>query len=155
MLMLVHSRQQQVSVVVGLLMIISVGSRSPVRAENKRTAALQARDILQASGIQGGLIVHIGCGDGRLTAALRINDRYQVHGLDRDAAHIAQARKQIRSLGVYGDVSVDRLIGNRLPYVDNLVNLVVSDDLGGVTKDEVFRVLAPNGVAYLELEATD
>ena len=42
--------------------------------------------ILEASGVKGGLVVHLSCGDGRLTAELRPNDRYQVHGLDRDAA---------------------------------------------------------------------
>lgn len=41
-----------------------------------------ARDILDATGVKGGLIVHLGCGDGKLTAALRVNDRYLVHGLD-------------------------------------------------------------------------
>ena len=30
-----------------------------------------AQQILEATGVQGGLIVHLGCADGRLTAALR------------------------------------------------------------------------------------
>ena len=38
------------------------------------TAALDAQQILQDTGIQGGLIVHLGCGDGKLTAALHAND---------------------------------------------------------------------------------
>lgn len=29
-----------------------------------------ASDILSASGVQGSVVAHIGCGDGRLTAAL-------------------------------------------------------------------------------------
>ncbi len=33
-------------------------------------------------GVQGGLIVHLGCGDGRLTAALGASDRYLAHGMD-------------------------------------------------------------------------
>ena len=37
-----------------------------------------------------------------------------------------------------------------LPYVDNLVNLVVSDDLGDVSMDEVMRVLVPHGVALIK-----
>ncbi len=39
-----------------------------------------ARDILTGSGVKGGLIVHLGCGEGSFTAALRVNDRYLVHG---------------------------------------------------------------------------
>ncbi|MHC4170593.1 MAG: hypothetical protein ACYSWQ_26950, partial [Planctomycetota bacterium] len=47
--------------------------------------AQQARQILDDTAVKGGLIVHVGCGDGKLTAALRANDRYVVHGLDRKA----------------------------------------------------------------------
>jgi len=110
----------------------------------------QAKKILDATGVKGGLIVHIGCGDGRLTAALRASDSYLVHGLDRRVKSVEQARKYIGSLKLYGEVSVDRLTGNRLPYVDNLVNLVVSEDLGKVSMKEVMRVMAPRGVAYIK-----
>jgi len=109
----------------------------------------EAKHILDAAGVKGGLIVHVGCGDGTLTAALRAGDGYLVHGLDADAANIAKARATIRSQGLYGPVSVDQLRGGRLPYADNLVNLVVAKDLGGVSMDEVLRVLVPNGVAYI------
>jgi hypothetical protein len=34
-----------------------------------------ARKILEESGIEGGLIVHLGCGDGQLTADCRVWDR--------------------------------------------------------------------------------
>ncbi|UCF14414.1 MAG: hypothetical protein JSW59_13455, partial [Phycisphaerales bacterium] len=44
--------------------------------------SLQSRQILDATGIRGGLIVHVGCGDGELTAALRAGDSYLVDGLD-------------------------------------------------------------------------
>ena len=30
-----------------------------------------AKTILDAAGVKGGLVVHLGCGDGKLTAALR------------------------------------------------------------------------------------
>jgi outer membrane protein assembly factor BamB len=109
----------------------------------------QARRILDATGVQGGLIVHVGCGEGKLTAALRANDRYLVHGLDGDAGKVAKAREHIRGLGLYGKASVARLRGRRLPYADNLVNLLVAEGLGEVPMEEVLRVLAPNGVAYV------
>jgi len=41
--------------------------------------------------------------------------------------------------------TVDQFDGNRLPYIDNLVNLVVAETLGGVPMEEVLRVLAPGG----------
>jgi len=112
-------------------------------------AAAQAGGILDATGVAGGLVVHLGCGDGRLTAALHAGDAYLVHGLDADAADVAQARAHIRSLGLYGAVSAERLTGPRLPYVDGLVRLVVVEDAGGVPMGEVMRVLAPGGAAYV------
>ena len=48
----------------------------------------EARRILDATGIKGGLIVHLGCGDGKLTAALHVNDGCLVHGLDADFARL-------------------------------------------------------------------
>ena len=109
----------------------------------------QAKAILAAAGVKGGLVVHLGCGDGKLTAALRAGESYLVHGLDADARNVEAARKHIQSLGFYGPVSVDRFDGRRLPYADNLVNLVVADALGDVPMAEVMRVLAPGGVAYV------
>ncbi|NQU21068.1 MAG: class I SAM-dependent methyltransferase, partial [Candidatus Nealsonbacteria bacterium] len=85
-------------------------------------AADTADDILQATGVQGGLVVHVGCGDGRLTAALGARDSYLVHGLDRDAENVRNAREHVRSLGIYGTkVAIDRFDGRRLPYAENLV----------------------------------
>jgi len=109
----------------------------------------RARQILQTSGVKGGLILHIGCGDGKVTAALRAGDAYVVHALDRDSADVTQAREHIQSRGLYGPVSVDRWTGKTLPYVDNLANLVVIENKGDVARSEVMRVLAPNGVACI------
>jgi outer membrane protein assembly factor BamB/uncharacterized membrane protein len=109
-----------------------------------------AQQILAATGVQGGLLVHLGCGDGRLTAALHAGDGYLVHGLDADAAQIEKARAYIRSRGLYGAVSVEPFADSRLPYVDNLVNLIAAENLGKVARDEVLRVLAPGGVAYVK-----
>ena len=120
----------------------AIWSASPwAIAENASNA------IVRESGVKGGLVVHLGCGDGSLTAALHAGDAYLVHGLATDPEQVAEAREHIRSLGLYGKVSADTFDGKRLPYVDNLVNLVVAEDLGEVSMDEVTRVLAPLGVA--------
>ena len=112
----------------------------------------EAGQILEATGVRGGLVVHIGCGDGKLTAALCANDSYLVHGLDADTKNIEKARKHIKELNLYGKVSVDQFNSGSLLYVDNLVNLVVSEHLGGISMEEILRVLAPNGVAYIKKE---
>ncbi|MCX7825581.1 MAG: PQQ-binding-like beta-propeller repeat protein [Verrucomicrobiae bacterium] len=109
-----------------------------------------AARILTAAGVSGGLIVHVGCGDGRLTAALRASDSFIVHGLDTDAKNVAAARQHIQSLGLYGKVSVEHWNGQRLPYVDNFVNLLVVSGECRVANDELLRVLAPNGVVVAQ-----
>ena len=106
----------------------------------------QASIIIEESGVKGGLVVHINCGDGILTEALKANESYLVHGLDPDIENVQRAREHIASNGNYGKVSVDRLSGNKLPYTDNLVNLIVVENLGSISMDEVMRVLVPNGV---------
>ncbi len=110
--------------------------------------AALAKEILAATGVRGGLVVHLGCGDGKLTAALRANESYLVHGLDTDPENVSAAREHVRSVGLYGPVSVARLAGGRLPYADDLVDLLVVEDARGVASKEFVRVLSPQGVAY-------
>lgn len=140
----VSSFRVQVSAAFGVVLLIFAGT----------VWAKSAQEILKESGIKGGLIVHIGCRDGKLTAAFRANDSYVVHGLDKSTVNVARARKYIRSLGIYGYVSVDKLQGNRLPYAENLVNLLVAEDLGEVSMAEVMRVLCPRGVAHVKRGTT-
>ena len=112
--------------------------------------SVAAKQILDATGVQGGFVVHLGCGDGTLTAALHASESYLVQGLDADAKNVEAARKHIQALGLYGKVSVELLSGKRLPYVDNLVALLVSENPGLVPIEEVTRVLHPLGVAYIK-----
>ena len=112
-----------------------------------------ATDILKETGVTGGLVVHIGCGDPGapgLTAALRANDGYLVQGLDTSAESVGKARKHISDKGLYGRVTARAFDGTNLPYRDNMVNLiVVSDPKCRVPNEEIMRVLAPKGVAYI------
>jgi len=108
-----------------------------------------ANEIVEATGVTGGLVVHVGCGDGRLTAELRAGDGYLVQGLDTDPAGVNKARQHIHSLDVYGKVTADAFDGARLPYTDGLVNLLVVSDAYELSNDEILRVLAPGGVALI------
>ena len=83
-------------------------------------ATAAAGSIPEAAGVQGGLIVHVGCGDGRTTAALRVNERFIVQGLDTDRAAVATAREHIHTLGLYGSVTANTFDGRHLPYVGKL-----------------------------------
>ncbi len=114
------------------------------------TPEQKAERILKECGFKGGLIIHLGCGDGKLTAALHRGQSYLVHGLDTDADDIRSARRHIGSSGLYGPVSVEQWDKSRLPYGDNIVNLLIVEQPGRVPMQEVMRVLAPGAVAYLK-----
>ena len=107
-------------------------------------------ELLARSGITGGLVVHLGCEDGKAALALRANEGTVVHALVGSEAMLAKVRTQVRAAGVYGPVSVQRLRGGRLPYADGLVNLLVAEELGAVSMAEIRRVLAPRGVALVK-----
>ena len=108
-------------------------------------SAKDTADTVRSSGIQGGIVVHLGCGDGSETADMLLNSSYLVHGLDTSGDNVAKARAYLRSKNLYGPVSVAQYDGKTLPYGDNIVNLIVADTLGDVPAEEAMRVLTPLG----------
>ncbi|MBD3265765.1 PQQ-binding-like beta-propeller repeat protein, partial [bacterium] len=112
--------------------------------------AQDAKQLITESGITGGLIVHLGCGDGALTADLRADESFIVHGLAMEESQVNQARETIKKRGLYGEVAVEQLTSSHLPYADNLVNLLLVDNPGRVSKQECMRVLAPKGVLMIK-----
>ena len=133
-----------------IALFVLVADRCGAEAAGRPADPDTARQILEATGVRGGLIVHLGCGDGKLTAALAAGDNCLVQGLDTNADNVRQAQSQIRKRGIYGRATAERFDGKHLPYADNLVNLVVGDDLGGVATTEAIRVLAPGGSLYVK-----
>ena len=131
------------ALLVSLVVSLQAADQSPQR---------QAQEILEAAGIKGGLIVHLGCGDGTLTAALQATDSFLVHGLDADESHIEKAQAFLHAHGRYGAVSVEHWTRSLLPYASGTVNLVVAEDLGSIPMEEILRVLCPNGVACIRTQ---
>ena len=109
-----------------------------------------ARDLLGRSDVSGGLVVHLGSGDGVLTAALCAGESFLVHGLERDPTEVERSRAWLDSRGLHGQVLIDTWDGYRLPYLDNLVTLIIAEDADDVTEEEMLRVLAPQGTALLK-----
>jgi outer membrane protein assembly factor BamB len=112
-------------------------------------AADDANSILSATDTTGGLVVHLDCGDGRLTAQLCRGESFLVRGLDTDPQQRDRARETVQQSGRYGQVSFDLYDGRTLPFVDNLVTLVVAEQ-SSVPTDEIMRVLHPHGAAYID-----
>ena len=112
--------------------------------------AEEARQILAATGVKGGLIVVVGCDDAKLIGQLARSDKFLVQALDTDLAKVEKLRGTLGKLDSYGRVSVAVFGGKTLPYADNLVNLLI-DTSGGsqVPAEEVTRVLTPRGVSII------
>ena len=116
------------------------------------SAAAPGSDVLDQAGVQGGLAVHLGCGDGELLTAIGRKKSFLVMGLDPDPGNVARARSLVQSQGLYGRVTVDLLQGDHLPFIDNLVNLLLVEPNITVPRDELLRVLAPQGVLCIRKE---
>jgi hypothetical protein len=102
--------------------------------------------VLKASGVQGGLVVVIGCDNLELLTNIGRREAYLVHGLDTDRVPVAQAREHVRQEKLARRVSVSTWNGVNLPFVDNTVNLLVLANGHPIPKDtELKRGLAPGG----------
>lgn len=106
-------------------------------------------EILGKSGLHGGLIVRIGCGDGTQVTNLHFSDAFVVEGLDTDPAVVQKAREHVLAKDLSGSVSVAAFDGTHLPFVNSLVNLVITEDLGDIAMSEVMRVLCPGGSVFV------
>lgn len=113
-------------------------------------AELAATALKKAQGASGGLVVALANDGGQLATDLAEETQAIVHALSTDAADVQRARALFAQRGIVGAVSAARLVGSDLPYINNTVNMLVAEDLGAVSMDEVMRVLIPNGVAIVK-----
>jgi len=132
-----------------LILVLSISS-SAHAGELGKTAG----DILQMSGAQGGLMVHLACGDGELLAAFAGDGKFLAHGLTTEAATAASIHESLAEKGLAGVAGAEALSLGRLPYASNMVDVLVGDDLPGLIKQgvklsEIFRILCPYGSACL------
>ncbi len=116
-------------------------------------ATIAARDLdglIELSGLNPGLVVVLEPDDvGRLSTRPESHCLVDVLLGNADAAQAA--RTAIAQSGRYGRTTAREYDGKHLPYVDNLVNLVVVDT-GCEMRDagsEILRVLTPRGVAIV------
>ncbi len=140
-----------------LLALAGTATAAAEPASEPRAAGPQeiARELLGSEGVRPGLCLHLGCSDGALTAELALAGRFVVHGLTSRPEDVEKARAHVRSRGPYGPVAVDYSPLASLLYADDTANVIVASDFdmlagGGLTRQEILRVLAPGGAAFLE-----
>jgi outer membrane protein assembly factor BamB len=126
------------------LLLVLCFAALPVKGEMHRSAVMQ-----NAQG-SSGLIVVVGCEDVGLLIELAGENGCLVHALDDDFDQVAEAIIAFQSEGIAGKASAATFDGRLLPYVDNLVNLLImkSEDTT-IPESEILRVLAPGGKAIL------
>ncbi|MBF0197194.1 MAG: PQQ-binding-like beta-propeller repeat protein [Planctomycetes bacterium] len=110
--------------------------------------ASPAASLLKEAGINGGLAVHINCGDGSFTADLAINNNLLIQGLAKTPQQVMAAQKHIEAKKLCAQVSINQYDGVNLPYIDNVVNIVIAEKTS-ISMEEIMRVLRPLGVAII------
>ena len=99
--------------------------------------------------IDGGLVVCIG-----EDALESVSKDWKKSGcifqcLETSKLKVSSLRERIIATGCYGKVSVALFDGKKLPYINNLANLLIVDSGFNVPSSELKRVLAPYGVAVV------
>lgn len=136
-------------VLIGCSIWPSVAATQPANTA-KNDFRIEAKRLLDQANVSGGFVVHLGFRDHQLADAIGTLPRLQVHGLSRDAATVEKARRQVGRID--GRVAFEILKGTTLPYIDNLVNLIVVDEIQDVPQGELLRVLVPNGCALIKTD---
>lgn len=124
------------------------------RAADAGTAARIAQEVVNQATVPAGLCVHIGCGSDELpalTADLAASGAFLVHGLALDDNALARVRQAIGDKKMEGRALVERIELKQLPYLSDMVNLLVVESPGeliklGIAEAELLRVVTPNGV---------
>ncbi|NOY80807.1 MAG: PQQ-binding-like beta-propeller repeat protein [Kiritimatiellaeota bacterium] len=146
---MIHLRTQpgnswrQTVVLVAFLVACPVGTECAAVGGAEQDAAT----VLEQSGFSGGLVVHVGCGDANVLRRIATGNGVLAQGLMTDADALGKVRSRLLDEGLYGRVSLRLWQPPYLPYIDNLVNLLIVERPDSVPKAELLRVLAPNGKA--------
>lgn len=115
--------------------------------------------LIQDSRLPGGIWVTVGTPTPALAMALAKDPRFIAQSLLLDPQHVESARKSIQREGATERVTAISFNGTRLPYADSLVNGLIISTTGGeaveLTPPEAFRVVAPLGMVYIQVDGDD
>lgn len=106
--------------------------------------------LIREADITGGIIVCVDLNDSEFITGFALKDTFTVQALTRSTAMVDKMRQALQQTGVYGQISVNAYNGKELPYIDNLVNLVVCPETTDVSREELLRVIAPGGALMVK-----
>ena len=98
----------------------------------------------------GGVAVHVHGADASLLQAIEKQcPNLLGQLLVADEKDAGAARETLVAAGLHGKISVGKWKSGTLPFVDNFVNLLIIEQGVAVAKEEILRVLAPEGTAFI------
>ena len=113
----------------------------------------RAREIIEQSKFTGGVVAHVHGADTYLLQSMQQHSPNLLgHLLVAQQADIDTARAKLVEAGLHGKITVGQWQSGTLPFVDNFVNILIVDQADAVSRDEVLRVLVPEGTAFLGSE---
>lgn len=113
----------------------------------------RAQEIIQQSKFAGGVVVHVHGEDASLLQSLRKHSPNLLgHLLVAQETDVRAPRETLVEAGEHGKISVGQWKSGTLPFIENFVNLLVVEDPDAVSREEVLRVLVPEGVAFIGSE---
>lgn len=131
----------------GVVCLGVFGWCSGLRAEDR------AQTILEQSGFTGGVVVQVHGADASLLRALAEQRPHLLGQLlvarEQDAQRV---RETLVAAGSHGKITVGPWQAGTLPFIDNFVNLLIVEEGAGVAREEILRVLAPGGKAFIGAE---
>jgi outer membrane protein assembly factor BamB len=134
-----------------IVLLLQTGTKA---AATQTNAGNTAKTLIQSADIPGGICVILGRTDADLPLSIPKYGSFTVHTLLHDRNLIGKVRRKIDRQGIYGKVSADLGHYDKLPYTENLINIVIADNCptlesNEISADELFRILAPRGILFL------
>ena len=121
------------------LVVSACGAPRPVSPPSAES------EFVEQFKFSGGVVVALDFDDGEFLSGLATDGPFLIQGLLKEEGRLEAARKAIQQADVYGKVSCNGYNGRELPYVDNLVNLLLVNESCQVPEAELMRVLIPGG----------
>ena len=141
-----RSYRNQIAAVLGTLLGL-FAMAGALRAEDR------AQTIIAKSHFTGGVAVHVHGADASLLRSLEQQCPNLLGHLlvaqEKDARR--PARRWWRP-GLHGKITVGQWQSGTLPFIDNFVNLLIVEGSDEVSREEILRVLAPEGTAFIGSE---
>ncbi|MHC4073438.1 MAG: hypothetical protein ACYTGS_15615 [Planctomycetota bacterium] len=76
-------------------------------------------------------------------------ESFLVRGLLPETSDLGASRRHLLADGLYGNLSLVHWAGPDLPFIPNMVNVLVADSTTRIPREEILRVLVPDGIALV------